>query len=118
MFPYRALAAGDEAVGRQLVEQCRAAVGDKLLKVIIESGELKDPALIRRASEIAIAAGAHFIKTSTGKVPVNATLAAAETMIQAICDSGRPVGFNPAFFSASLIAAAVNGPIRPSASPL
>ena len=96
VFPYRALAAGDEAVGRRLVEQCRAAVGDKLLKVIIESGELKDPVLIRRASEIAIAAGAHFIKTSTGKVPVNATLAAAETMIQAIRDSGRPVGFKAA----------------------
>ena len=96
VFPYRALMAGDEAVGRNLVERCRSAVGDKLLKVIIESGELKNPALIRRASEISIAAGAQFIKTSTGKVPVNATLAAAEIMIQAIHDLGRPVGFKAA----------------------
>ena len=96
VFPYRALMAGDEAVGRKLVELCRAAVGGKLLKVIIESGELKDPGLIKRASEISIAAGAHFIKTSTGKVPVNATPAAAEIMIQAIHDSGRRVGFKAA----------------------
>ncbi len=83
-------------MGRQLVEQSRAAVGDKILKVIIESGELQDPALIRQASEISIAAGAHFIKTSTGKVPVNATLQAAEIMIQAIHDSGKAVGFKAA----------------------
>ena len=96
VFPFRALMAGDETVGRKLVELCRAAAADKVLKVIVESGELKDPALIRRASEISIAAGARFIKTSTGKAPVNATLAAAETMIQTIRDSGRPVGFKAA----------------------
>ncbi|KPC52212.1 deoxyribose-phosphate aldolase [Amantichitinum ursilacus] len=96
VFPYRALLAGDAEVGRKLVELSRAAVGDKILKVIIESGELKDPALIRQASEISIAAGAHFIKTSTGKVPVNATLEAAEIMIQAIHDAGKPVGFKAA----------------------
>ncbi|WP_308426423.1 deoxyribose-phosphate aldolase [Chitinimonas sp. BJB300] len=96
VFPYRALMAGDAEVGRRLVAQCREAVGDKILKVIIESGELKDAALIRQASEISIAAGAHFIKTSTGKVPVNATLEAAEIMLQAIRQSGRPVGFKAA----------------------
>jgi deoxyribose-phosphate aldolase len=96
VFPYRALMAGSEAVGRKLVELCRAAAGDMVLKVIVESGELKDPALIRRASEISIAAGAQFIKTSTGKVPVNATLAAAETMIQTIRDSRSHVGFKAA----------------------
>ena len=96
VFPYRALMAGDEEVGRRLVEQCRAAIGSKLLKVIIESGELKDPALIKRASEISIAAGAHFIKTSTGKVAVNATPAAAEIMLQAIRNSKQPVGFKAA----------------------
>lgn len=48
-----------------------ARLGDAvLLKVIIESGELKSEALIRRAAELAIDAGADFIKTSTGKVPV------------------------------------------------
>jgi deoxyribose-phosphate aldolase len=96
VFPWRALMAGDEQVGFDVVAQSRAAVGDKILKVIIESGELKTPALIRKASEISIAAGAHFIKTSTGKVPVNATQEAAEIMIQAIKDSGKAVGFKAA----------------------
>lgn len=46
---------------------------DTLLKVIIESGELKNEALIRKATNIAIGAGADFVKTSTGKTPVSAT---------------------------------------------
>ncbi|WP_211829637.1 deoxyribose-phosphate aldolase [Kistimonas asteriae] len=97
VFPYRALIAGNADVGFELVKQCKAACGNTVkLKVIIESGELKDPALIRRASEIAIEAGADFIKTSTGKVPVNATLEAARIMLEAIRDSGRDVAFKPA----------------------
>ncbi|GAA4650157.1 deoxyribose-phosphate aldolase [Kistimonas scapharcae] len=97
VFPYRALIAGNTDVGFELVKQCKAACGDTVkLKVIIESGELKDPALIRRASEIAIEAGADFIKTSTGKVPVNATLESARIMLEAIRDSGRDVAFKPA----------------------
>ncbi len=74
MFPYRAFMAGNEQVGFDLVKACKEACGSQaLLKVIIETGELKEEALIRRASEISIDAGADFIKTSTGKVPVNAT---------------------------------------------
>lgn len=96
VFPYRALMADDEQVGADLVKQCKSACGDKMLKVIIESGELKTPALIKRASEIAIENGADFIKTSTGKVAVNATPEAAEVMLQAIADSGKPVGFKAA----------------------
>lgn len=46
---------------------------DAILKVIIESGELKEEALIRKATNIAIEAGADFIKTSTGKSPISAT---------------------------------------------
>ena len=85
VFPYRALMAGDEETGRELVEMCKAACGGQAqLKVIIESGELKAPALIQRASELAIEGGADFIKTSTGKVPVNATLDAAEITTHAI----------------------------------
>lgn len=96
VFPYRALVAGDASVGERLVAACRAACGDKCLKVIIESGELADPELIRQASRIAIDAGADFIKTSTGKVAVNATLEAAEIMLTTIRDSGRDVGFKAA----------------------
>lgn len=96
VFPYRALMAGDESLGFELVKACKAACGEVTLKVIIESGELKDPALIRKASELSIAAGADFIKTSTGKVAVNATLEAAEIMLNAIKDSGKDIGFKPA----------------------
>jgi deoxyribose-phosphate aldolase len=61
-----------------------------LLKVIIETGELKEEALIRKASEISIKAGADFIKTSTGKVPVNATPESARIMMEVIRDMGVP----------------------------
>ena len=97
VFPYRALMEGNETVGFELVKACKEECGDDvLLKVIIESGELKDPALIRRASEISIDAGADFIKTSTGKVPVNATLEAAEIMLSVIKEKNTQVGFKPA----------------------
>ena len=97
VFPYRAFMAGNEQVGFDLVKACKEACGDKaLLKVIIETGELKEEALIRRASEISIDAGADFIKTSTGKVPVNATPEAARIMMEVIKAKNPKVGFKPA----------------------
>lgn len=70
------------------------------LKVILETGELKSVENIRRASEIAINAGADFIKTSTGKSPVSATPLAAIIMCDSIKEyfeaTGRMVGFKPA----------------------
>ena len=97
VFPYRALMDGNEEIGFELVKACKQACGDKtLLKVIIESGVLEDPALIRKASEISIDAGADFIKTSTGKVTVNATIEAAEIMMTVIKEKNTKVGFKPA----------------------
>ncbi|WEM41827.1 deoxyribose-phosphate aldolase [Photobacterium sp. DA100] len=98
VFPYRALMAGNEEVGFELVKQCKEACGDIMLKVIIETGELKTEELIKKASEISIKAGADFIKTSTGKVPVNATPEYAEIMLNVIKDMGvaETVGFKPA----------------------
>ena len=97
VFPYRALIAGNQDIGAQIIAGCRAICGNNVaLKVIIESGELKTEALIKLASEISINAGADFIKTSTGKVPVNATLEATKIMLQAIKDSGKNVGFKAA----------------------
>ncbi|MDW6093698.1 deoxyribose-phosphate aldolase [Vibrio rhizosphaerae] len=99
VFPYRALMSGNEQVGFDLVKQCKAACGrDVLLKVIIETGELKSEGLIKQASEIAIRAGADFIKTSTGKVAENATPAYARMMLEVIRDLGvaDTVGFKPA----------------------
>lgn len=100
VFPYRSLIAGDSQTGFELVKQCKAVCAEAgvLLKVIIESGELKTADLIRQASEIAIQAGADFIKTSTGKVAVNATLESAEIMLNTIRDLGvaDKVGFKAA----------------------
>lgn len=100
VFPWRALMAGDSQAGFALVQACKqaCAAANVLLKVIIESGELQQAALIRQASEIAIDAGADFIKTSTGKVAVNATQEAAEIMLQVIAQKGvaQQVGFKPA----------------------
>jgi deoxyribose-phosphate aldolase len=96
VFPYRALLAGNEEVGRELVAACHQACGDATLKVILETGELADPVLIRRAAELAVAGGADFLKTSTGKVPVNATLPAAEILLEVIRDSGKAIGFKAA----------------------
>ncbi|MDX3929937.1 MAG: deoxyribose-phosphate aldolase [Shinella sp.] len=96
-IPYKALIAGDENAVRMMVSDVRTVSAPPvLLKVILETGELKDRGLIRNASHIAISAGADFIKTSTGKVAVNATLEAADIMLNAIRESGRKVGFKPA----------------------
>jgi deoxyribose-phosphate aldolase len=70
------------------------------LKVILETGELGTYDNVRRASLLAIAAGADFIKTSTGKLPSSATLPVALVMLEAIRDvheeTGKRVGFKPA----------------------
>ncbi|MEM6665254.1 MAG: deoxyribose-phosphate aldolase [Pseudomonadota bacterium] len=99
VLPYRQFADGEQDVAMALV----AAVKDTLpetvrLKVIIETGALKVPELVRIASVKAIDAGADFIKTSTGKVPVNATLEAAQIMLDVIQErvDGKAIGFKPA----------------------
>ncbi len=97
VIPYRAFLAGNEQAVTDMIAAVRAECkGPVLLKTILETGEIKDTALIRRASELAIDAGSDFIKTSTGKVAVNATLEAADIMLRAIRASGRKVGFKPA----------------------
>ena len=98
VLPYQDVLQGNNDIAAEMVGQCKSACGDQvLLKVIIESGELKTPEFIRTASEIAISHGADFIKTSTGKVPVNATLEAAEIMLNCIKNSGKTnVGFKAA----------------------
>jgi len=90
VVPWRALAAGRPEAVAATVYEVRDAAGRRQLKAILETGELKDPALIRSAADQAIAGGADFLKTSTGKVAVNATPEAAEILLAAIRDSGRP----------------------------
>ena len=96
VIPYKALIAGDKEKVLTYVKSSKDACGNKaVLKVIIESGELTDE-LITKASQLAIDGGADFVKTSTGKVAVNATLAATEIILTAIKASGKNVGFKAA----------------------
>jgi deoxyribose-phosphate aldolase len=78
----------------------KKACGSAHLKVILETGELGTYDAIRRASVLAMEAGADFIKTSTGKIGVNATLPTALCMLEAIRDfhheTGRKIGFKAA----------------------
>ncbi len=78
----------------------KAACGDAHLKVILETGELATYDNVRRASWLAMLAGADFIKTSTGKVATNATPPVTLVMLEAVRDfraaTGRPVGVKAA----------------------
>ncbi|MDF3931236.1 deoxyribose-phosphate aldolase [Pseudomonas citronellolis] len=94
VYPWRALKAGRETGAVELIRACKALCGPyHRLKVILESGELDDPELIRTASREAIAGGADFLKTSTGKAAHNATAEAARVMLECILESGGKVGF-------------------------
>ncbi len=85
VIPYNDINKGVTESTAILVRAAREACGEKVpLKVIIESGCLESEEKIRLASKIAIANGADFIKTSTGKVPIGATLNAAEAMLSEI----------------------------------
>ena len=82
------------------ISELKSVCGDKHLKVILETGALRTAQNIWRASILAMAAGADFIKTSTGKIAVNATPEAAYIMCTAIrqwqLKNGDKVGFKPA----------------------
>jgi deoxyribose-phosphate aldolase len=94
VLPYRSLMAGDERAATDLLVAVRRACPGLLLKVILETGELKTPALIERACQLSLDGGADFLKT-----PVNATPAAARIMLGAIAaspDARNRVGFKAA----------------------
>jgi deoxyribose-phosphate aldolase len=88
---------------RALYDEVRAfreACGDAHIKTILATGELGTLRNVARASLVCMMAGADFIKTSTGKESVNATLPVGLVMVRAIRDyrerTGFPVGFKPA----------------------
>jgi deoxyribose-phosphate aldolase len=96
VLPWRSLIAGRQEVVGALLGAVRAVVPPgKTLKTILETGELKTPALIRAAARIAIGTGADIIKTSTGKTAVSATPEAVRLMLEEIRASGRQVGLKP-----------------------
>jgi deoxyribose-phosphate aldolase len=91
--------AGDDARVAREIELVREACGEAHLKVILETTELPSLAHVRHASHLAMDAGAHFIKTGTGKVG-GATPAVVLVMLEAIREhawrTGRVVGMKPA----------------------
>lgn len=103
VLPYRDLMAGDAQAPRTMIETVRDVVhahagrtaGRCELKVILETGELETSELIAAASRLAIDAGADFIKSSTGKSPVSATLDAFAIMVDAVAAADRTVGLKP-----------------------
>jgi len=96
VLPYRWFAAGDRSRADAVLTTARSVTdGRALLKVILETGELVDAALIGEAARFAIDRGADFVKTSTGKTDVSATLDAARAMLDAVAAADRRVGLKP-----------------------
>lgn len=95
-----AFLSGDDQTVFDEIVTIKKACGEAHLKVILETGELGSYDHVRMASEIALEAGADFIKTSTGKVTPAATLPVTLVMLQAILDyyhrTGKKVGMKPA----------------------
>lgn len=106
VMPHSKFQAGDYQACLYEISQLREAIDQAaegrhiVFKVILETGLMKDPDQIAIASFIAMEAGADFIKTSTGKIPVNATPLAAYVMCNCIKlyykATGRKIGFKPA----------------------
>ena len=82
------------------IAELKQVCGDKAMKVILETGDLKTASNIKKASLLAMYAGADYIKTSTGKEKISATPEAAYVMCQAIKEyyekTGIQIGFKPA----------------------
>ena len=92
VIDYRRLDGTPRHVERQ-VRTVKEAVGPNVLKAILETGELEAPHRITQAAREALAGGADFLKTSTGKTARHASLDAAAIMLQAIAAAGATVGF-------------------------
>ena len=91
--PWRRFLDGDEARAEQVLRACRAACGVGVgLKVIVESGAFGDMAALRRLCDAALAAGADFLKTSTGKREPGASLAASAVFYDAIAAADSRAG--------------------------
>ncbi len=99
VLPYRALLAGDDKSCIELLRAVRAACDGLTLKVILETGELRELHWMQRAARLALAEGADFLKTSSGKTPISATPDAARCLLQQIAADPRAravVGFKAA----------------------
>jgi deoxyribose-phosphate aldolase len=93
VFPYPLFLSGKKFAARDFIRVCKEQCGERvLLKVILETGALQNPEVIAEVSRESIEAGADFLKTSTGKIPVGATIEAAQVMLDEIKKENRSVG--------------------------
>ncbi len=87
----------DRLAAQSLVADCREICAPGIvLKLILETGMLQTPQRIRTACDIGLAEGVDFLKTSTGKVVINATLEASAIMLDAIAEHGGDCGIKVA----------------------
>ncbi len=103
VFPFRAYLAGDHLSAGELVQRvsstCHAGSHPAKLKVILETGVLQDVSTIKAAAAVAVANGADFLKTSTGKLEPAATPEAAAALLEVIAAAQRedqPIGLKVA----------------------
>lgn len=93
VYPYHQLLKGHDTIAINMIREVKRLCQNKKLKVIIESGILNKESLIEKATIISIDNGADFIKTSTGKVSVNATIEAAQVILNTIKKKNINIGF-------------------------
>lgn len=97
VMPYEIYLGGHTNSVLEFLQVCRGTMGpDIIMKVILETGALINPEIITSAAKLAIQAKTNFIKTSTGKINVGATLQAAKVILNVIKESGKPIGFKAA----------------------
>lgn len=96
VIPYRMFIEGDVEPVRTRTQRVKTAADGRVVKAILETGVLQERSRIKDAALLAIDGGADFIKTSTGKVPVNATPRAARIMLEVIAEADRTIGLKPA----------------------
>ena len=95
VLPYHAYLAGREEEAARMIDAVAALVADPaVLKVILETGALPSER-VADATRLAIDHGADFVKTSTGKIAVGATLPAVDEMLAVIAAADRPIGIKP-----------------------
>ena len=88
VFPHASFRRGDEGPARELLPLVRAWAGERTVKVILETGAPWDRRALQRAAAWSLEAGADFLKTSTGKVPVGATPESTGALIDVLQGTG------------------------------
>lgn len=100
VLPVGKYLAGDYEAVCDEIDELKEMCGDKKLKVILETGTLKKAADIKKAALLSLYSGADFIKTSTGKIDVNATPEAAYVMCQTLKEYHKQTGIRKGFKAA------------------